>query len=79
MTTLRDVWISKGMTSTQVAGLAGISVPTLYRMNRKEHGKGVNPRNIHKVCEILAISQEVFETLEACPESEKYRKRSKKQ
>lgn len=71
MTTLRDLWIGKNMTSAQVAGQAGISVPTLYRMNRKE---GVNPRHLNAVCRVLGITRAEYDALEVCAMADRYRK-----
>lgn len=70
MTTLRDIWLARGMTSTRTAGLAGISVPTLYKMNRKE---AVSMRTIDDVCRVLGITRAEYDTLEACPQSDRYR------
>ncbi len=70
MTTLRDIWLQRGMTSTRVAGLAGISVPTLYKMNRKEQ---VSMRTIDDVCRVLKISRAEYDRLEACPMADRYR------
>lgn len=60
--TLREVWERRGLSPTEVAGQAGISTPTLYKMNRRER---VNPRNIIKVCEVLGITRQQYEALEA--------------
>ncbi len=70
MTTLRDLWQQRGMTSTRVAGLAGISVPTLYKMNRKE---AVSMRTIEDVCRVLGITRAEYDALEACPRASEYR------
>lgn len=70
MTTLRDLWIAQGMTSTRLAGLAGISVPTLYKLNRKER---VSMRTIDDVCRVLGITRAEYDSLEACPMSDRYR------
>lgn len=70
MTTLRDLWQQRGMTSTRVAGQAGISVPTLYKMNRKEQ---VSMRTIDDVCRVLGITRAEYDSLEACPQADRYR------
>ena len=70
MTTLRDLWQARGMTSTRVAGQAGISVPTLYKMNRKEP---VSMRTIDDVCRVLGITRRDYDALEACPQADRYR------
>lgn len=59
------------MSSAQVAGLAGISVPTLYKANRKER---MNPRHLHKICEVLGITLDEYNQLEDCPMADRYRK-----
>ena len=71
MTTLRDLWIAKGMSSTQVAGKANISVPTLYRMNRRE--EPVSLKTINDVCRVLGITRREYDALEACPQADRYR------
>lgn len=63
MATLRDIWERKRLSPTEVAGLARISLPTLYKMNKKEGG--VRKRTIRDVCEVLGITQEEYEDLEA--------------
>ena len=70
MTTLRDLWQRKGMTSTRLAGQAGISVPTLYKMNRKEQ---VSMRTIDDVCRVLGITRAEYDALEVCPQADRYR------
>jgi len=69
MTTLRDLWKARGMTSTRLAGQAGISVPTLYKMNRKEQ---VAMRTIDDVCRVLGITRADYDALEACPMADRY-------
>ncbi len=72
MSTLRDVWISKGMNSTQVAAKANISVPTLYKLNRKED-EGVALAIVKRVCAVLGLSLNEYEALDACPMADRYR------
>jgi len=60
--TLRDIWESRGLSPTQVAGLANISATTLYKMNRKEH---VSSRTIVDVCKVLGINKEKYESLQS--------------
>jgi DNA-binding Xre family transcriptional regulator len=60
--TLRELWESKGLSPTQVAAQAGISTPTLYRMNQKEH---VTAKTIVGVCKALGISRQDYEALDA--------------
>lgn len=74
MPTLRDIWKQKGMTSTQVAGLAGISVPSLYKLNRKE--EDVNFSTVRAVCKVLGLSLDEFANLDPCPQAEKHRGKS---
>lgn len=50
------------MTPTEVAGQAGISLPTLYKMNRKEN---VHRNNIDAVCRVLGITRQQYNQLEA--------------
>jgi DNA-binding Xre family transcriptional regulator len=59
--TLRELWDSKGMSPTEVAGAAGISTPTLYKMNRKER---VHKNNVRAVCQVLGISEKEYNQLE---------------
>jgi DNA-binding Xre family transcriptional regulator len=73
MTTLRDLWIARGMTSTEVASRAGISVPTLYRANRKER---VYNKNLKDICKVLGITLDEYNALEVCPMADRYRKES---
>lgn len=70
MTTLRDIWTQRGMTSTEVASRAGISVPTLYRANRKER---VYPKNLKDICRVLNITLAEYDQLEVCPMADRYR------
>jgi DNA-binding Xre family transcriptional regulator len=70
--TLRDIWISKGMTSTQVAAAARCSIPTLYKMNRREE-QGVAFGIIKRVCAVLGLTLDEFDRLEACPMADRYR------
>ena len=72
MTTLRDVWISKGMNSTEVAAAAKCSVATLYKLNRKET-QGIAFGIIQRVCQVLSLSLDEFAALDACPMAERYR------
>lgn len=62
MTTLKDIWESKKLSHTQAAGLADISVGTLYKINRKE---SVKKRTLLKVLDALKISEQEYEQLEA--------------
>jgi Cro/C1-type HTH DNA-binding domain len=50
------------MTPTEVAGAAGISMPTLYKMARKER---VHRNNVRAVCQVLGISEKEYNQLEA--------------
>jgi DNA-binding Xre family transcriptional regulator len=70
MTTLRDLWMSKRLTSTEVAARAGISTPTLYKANRKEV---IAERNIIAICQVLGISKDEYEALDVCPMADRYR------
>lgn len=72
MSTLRDIWISKGMTSTQVAAAAHCSVPTLYKMNRREDS-GVAFGIIKRVCAVLGLSLNEYDALGACPQAERFK------
>lgn len=72
MTTLRDLWIARGMTSTRCAGLAGISTPTLYKMNRKEQ---VSMRTIDDVCRVLGITRAEYDALDVCPMADRYKEK----
>ncbi len=61
--TLREVWEQAGFESaTEVAGRAGVSVPTVYNMLRKEP---VQRRNMLKVCKVLDITEDMYRALEA--------------
>ena len=60
--TLKDVWEVRQLSPTEVAGQAGISLPTLYKMNRKER---VHKNNIRAVCQVLGISEGEYKELEA--------------
>lgn len=73
MTTLRDIWIAKGMTSADVASKAKCSVATIYKLNRKED-KGIAIGIIRRVCASLNLSLDEYDRLESCPMSERYRK-----
>jgi DNA-binding Xre family transcriptional regulator len=59
---LKDVWIERGLTATQVAGKAGISTATLYRMNAKV-GPQTRPQTIARVCEILELTIRQYRAL----------------
>jgi DNA-binding Xre family transcriptional regulator len=72
MPTLRDVWQSKSMNSTQVAAAAGITTATLYRMNRKEEDVLFN--KVQAVCKVLGMSLDEYAALDPCPQAERYRK-----
>lgn len=72
MTTLRDVWRGQGFTtSKQLADQAGITKPTLYKMNRKEK---VHPSHLQAVLRILGLSQADYDQLEVCPMADRYRR-----
>ncbi len=71
MTTLRDVWISQGLTSTEAAAKAKIAVPTLYALNRKE--TGVSWGIVVRVCKALDLTLDDFSKLERCAKAEQYR------
>lgn len=60
--TLKELWERRDMTPTEVAGQAGISLPTLYKMNRKEN---VHRNNIDAVCRVLGITRQQYNQLEA--------------
>lgn len=75
MTTLRDVWIAKGMNSVQVAAAARCSIPTLYKLNRKgKEGDGVALGIVRRVCTVLGLSLDEYEALDTCPHADEYRK-----
>jgi len=61
------------MNSTQVAAAARCSVPTLYKMNRREE-KGVAFGIIKRVCAVLSLTLDEYDALEACPMADRYRK-----
>ncbi len=74
MATLRDIWIAKGMNSTQVAAAAGCSIPTLYKLNRKGgEEEGVALGIVRRVCGVLGLSLDQYERLTPCPQAERYR------
>lgn len=78
MTTLRDLWISRNLTSTQVAGKCSITVATLYKLNRRGGEEDhVSFGTVRCVCEVLGISLNEFERLSPCSMSERYRKEQK--
>jgi DNA-binding Xre family transcriptional regulator len=60
--TLRGLWESKGLSPTEVAARAGISVNTLYRMNRRD--PTVSGKNVAKVCSALDIDRSTYDKLE---------------
>lgn len=60
--TLKDLWESRGILPTTLAGQAGISVPTLYKIARKEHALR---NNVKAVCDVLGISLAEYQQLEA--------------
>jgi hypothetical protein len=62
--TLKDIWESKGYNSTQVAGLARCSTPTLYKANRRG---SINPQILFRICSVLGISKAEYDRLEPCP------------
>lgn len=70
MTTLRDLWMSKRLTSTEVAAAAGISPPTLYKANRKEV---IAERSIVAICQVLGITRQEYDALDVCPMADRYR------
>lgn len=59
--TLQDLWEQKGFSPTQLAAQAGITVNTLYRMNRKESVRGTT---IASVCRVLEITRKEYDKLE---------------
>ena len=59
--TLRELWEQKRLSPTELAGQARISVPTLYKINRKEP---VREGNIKAVCRVLDITRDQFNELE---------------
>lgn len=61
-TTLKDIWEGKGLSPTQMAGLADVSLGTLYKVHRKEQ---VNRKNLVKVLKALELSQQEYDQLEA--------------
>jgi len=63
------------MNSTQVAAKANISIPTLYKLNRKED-EGVALAIVKRVCAVLGLSLDEYDKLDACPRSEQFRKES---
>lgn len=60
--TLKDVWESKGLSSTQVAGQAGITVSTLLKLHRKD--KSVRANNLHSVLRVLELSLDEYNRLD---------------
>lgn len=75
MATLRDIWIAKGMNSTQVAAQARCSVPTLYKLNRKGGEEdGVAFGIVQRVCTVLGLSLEEYTRLDTCPMAARYAK-----
>lgn len=60
--TLRELWEGQKLSPTQLAAMAGISVTTLYAMNRKER---VARRTIVAVCSELGITPQEYQKLEA--------------
>lgn len=69
--TLRDVWIARGMNSTEVAYKAQCAVATLYKLNRKEGGVAFD--TVQRVAKVLGLSLDEFAALDACPMAERYR------
>lgn len=59
--TLKDIWKERNMSPELVAGLAHISLPTLYSMNKKE--RRANRNNIIAVCSVLDITEEEYQEL----------------
>jgi DNA-binding Xre family transcriptional regulator len=70
--TLRDVWMSKGMTSVQVAAAAKCSTATLYKLNRREDS-GVAFAIVQRVCSVLGLSLDEYSKLDACPMADRYK------
>jgi Cro/C1-type HTH DNA-binding domain len=61
--TLRELWEQEGFHSaTEVAGHAGVSVPVVYKMLRKER---VQRQNMLAVCRTLNITEDRYKALEA--------------
>ncbi len=69
--TLRDVWLSKGMNSVEVAAAAKCSVATLYKCNRKEPGIAIG--TVQRVCAVLGITLDEYAALEVCPMADRYK------
>jgi len=61
MTTLQDVWKDRHLRPTEVAGQAGISLPTLYKMLRKD--PSVQRHLIQDVCTVLGITLSQYDQL----------------
>lgn len=72
MSTLRDIWVAKGMRSMEVAAAAGVTVSTLYRCNRKEDN--VQFSTVVAVCKVLGLSLDEYASLDACPQAERFQK-----
>lgn len=63
MTTLKDIWQRQELKPEEVAARAGVSIGTVYKVNRKD--PKVRGDNLAKVLRALSISHEEFEQLEA--------------
>ncbi len=61
MTTLKDLWENRGISPTQLAAQAGITTPTLYKMNKKER---VAAASIVSVCKALGITRKQYDELD---------------
>ncbi len=57
MTTLKSLWVSKGLTITLLAVHSGVSVPTIYRMNKK---LPVRRHLVERVIPLLGITYEEY-------------------
>lgn len=57
MKTLKEVWVSKGMTEEDVAVKADVSVRTVSRINK---GEKVQTRMLRRVCTALGLSVEEY-------------------
>ena len=76
MTTLRDLWKERGLTSVDVAHAASCSIPTIYKLNRRGGEESeVKLRTIRAVCVALNITLSDFERLDACPHADEYKEK----
>lgn len=74
MKTIKELWVSKGMTEEDVAVKADVSIRTVSRINK---GDKVQTRMLRRVCTALGISVDEYnkmyskeETIKATTEDE---------